>query len=89
MRFQIAIGGRTLLLTQQQLDTLMTVVQDAEQLGEHHVGTGKGSQGYQKSYVPTIEVKQPHEWLSIQCVADDFVEATKLTMKLIKEEPNF
>ena len=89
MRFQLAISSRNILLTQQQLDILLTAVQDAEQLSEHHVGTGKGSQGYQKSYIPSIESKQPHEWLTVQCVADDFVEATKLTMKLIKEEPNF
>jgi hypothetical protein len=77
------------LLTQHQLEILMTAVQDAELLGETHVGSGKGSQGYQNSYNPTIETKQPHEWLSVLCVADDFVDATKLAMKLAKEEHNF
>ena len=82
MRYQVTVSGKTILLTQHQLEILMTAVQDAEQIGEHHVGTGKGSQGYQKSYIPTIEAKQPHEWLSVFVVADDFVDAVKLTMKL-------
>ena len=89
MRYLINISGKTLLMTQHQLEILMTAVQDAELLGETHVGNGKGSQGYQNAYVPTIETKQPHDWLSVGCVADDFVDATKLATKLAKEEHNF
>lgn len=89
MRYQINVSGKNILLTNHQLEILMTAVQDAEQLGERHVGNGKGSQGYQNAYVPTIETKQPHEWLSVLCVADDFVDATKLSMKLAKDDPNF
>jgi hypothetical protein len=89
MRYQVIVSGKNLLLTQHQLEILMTAVQDAEQIGELPVGTGKGSQGYQKSYIPSIEVKQPHDWLTVTIVADDFVDASKLTMKLVKEEHNF
>ena len=89
MRYQISVSSKNVLLTQHQLEILMTAVQDAEQIGEQHVGTGKGSQGYQKSYIPVIETKQPHEWLNVLCVADDFVDATKLAMKLAKDEHNF
>jgi hypothetical protein len=64
------------------MEILLTAVQDADQFGEKHVGNGKGSQGYQKAYVPTIENKQPHEWLAVHLVAEDFVDATKLAMKL-------
>jgi len=82
MRYQVTVSGKNILLTQHQLEILMTAVQDAEQISERHMGTGKGSQGYQRAYVPTIEAKQPHEWLNVLCVADDFVDATKLAMKL-------
>ena len=89
MRYQVNISGKNILLTQHQLEILMTAVQDAEQIGEKHVGNGKGSQGYQMAYVPVIETKQPHEWLNVLCVADDFVDATKLAMKLGADDPNF
>ena len=82
MKYKVSVSGVTLILEQTQLDTLMTAVQDAYQISEKHVGTNKGSQGYNNSYVPTLEVKQPHEWLGVTLVAEDFIEATKLAMKL-------
>ena len=85
MRYKVSVSGTALLLTQHQLEILMTAVQDAEQLSEKHVGTGKGSQGYNNAYIPTLEVKQPHDWLTVTLVADDFIDATKLAMKLDKD----
>jgi hypothetical protein len=86
MRYKVVVSGTTLILNQTQLDILMTAVQDAYQMVEKHVGTNKGSQGYSNSYVPTIESKQPHDWLVVNLVADDFVEATKLAMLLDKSD---
>jgi hypothetical protein len=82
MKYKVSVSGVALILNQTQLDILMTAVQDAHQLTEKHVGSGKGSQGYGNSYIPTLEVKQPHDWLGVTLVADDFIEATKLAMKL-------
>lgn len=82
MRYKITVSGAPLILTQHQLEILMTAVHDAEQISEKHVGTGKGSQGYQKAYIPSIEVKQPHEWLQATVMAEDYVDAIKLTMRL-------
>jgi hypothetical protein len=82
MKYKVTVSGVPLILNQTQLEILMTAVQDAHQLAEKHVGTNKGSQGYNNSYIPTLEVKQPHEWLGVTLVADDFIEATKLAMKL-------
>ena len=82
MRYKVSVSGVPLILDQTQLDILMTAVQDAHQLAEKHVGNGKGSQGYNNAYIPTIEIKQPHEWLGVTLVADDFIDATKLAMKL-------
>lgn len=86
MRFKVSVSGISLILTETQMSLLLTAVQDAEQLAEKHVGTGKGSQGYGNSYIPTVEVKQPHDWLGVTIVADDFIDATKLAMKLDRDE---
>ena len=85
MRYQINVSGKNILLTQHQLEILMTAVQDADMMDQKHVGKNQGSQGYDNAYVPTIETKQPHEWLTVTCVAEDFVDATKLAMKLTTE----
>ena len=82
MKYKIIVSGATLILNQTQLDVLMTAVQDAYQMAEKHVGVNKGSQGYNNSYIPSIEIKQPHDWLTVALVADDFVDATLLAMKL-------
>jgi len=84
MRFKVVMSGVSLILNESQMAQLLGAVQDAEQLAEKHVGNYKGSQGYNNAYVPTVEVKQPHEWLQVHIVADDFVDATKLIMKLDK-----
>jgi hypothetical protein len=85
MRYKVSVSGTALLLTQHQLEILMTAVQDAEQLAEKYIGNHKGSQGHNNAYVPMLEVKQPHDWLGVTLVADDFVDATKLAMKLDKD----
>lgn len=86
MKYKISVSGVSLILNETQMALLMTAVQDAEQLAEKHVGNNKGSQGYNNAYIPTVEVKQPHEWLGVTPVADDFIDATKLAMKLDKDE---
>ena len=86
MRYKIAVSGIPLILNEVQMNLLLSAVQDAEQLSEKHVGNHKGSQGYNNAYIPTVEVKQPHEWLGVHIVADDFIDTIKLTMKLDKDE---
>jgi hypothetical protein len=86
MRYKISVSGVPLILNEAQMALFLTAVQDAEQLAEKHVGNGKGSQGYSNAYIPTVEVKQPHDWLQVHIVADDFIDATKLAMKLDKDE---
>ena len=86
MKYKLAVSGVPLILNHHQLEALMAAVQDAYQIAEKHVGNHKGSQGYNNAYIPTLEVKQPHEWLGVTIVADDFVDATLLTMKLDKDE---
>jgi hypothetical protein len=86
MKYIVNVSGTELVLNEHQLAMLVTAVQDAEQLTEKHVGAGKGSQGYNTAYVPTVDIKQPHTWLTVKIMADDFVETIKLTMKLEKDE---
>lgn len=86
MKYKVAVSGIPLILNETQMALLLSAVQDAEQLSEKHVGNQKGSQGYNNAYIPTVEVKQPHEWLGVHIVADDFIDTIKLTMKLDNDE---
>lgn len=86
MRYLINISGKNLVLTEPQLALLMTAVQDADLMDQKHVGKNLGSQGYDNAYIPTIEHKQTHEWLQVNVMPDDYIDAIKLTMKLDKDE---
>jgi hypothetical protein len=86
MRYLVNLSNKTIALTEPQLTLLMTAVQDAELMDQKHVGNGKGCQGYSNAYVPTIERKQPHEWLQVAVMPDDYIDTIKLTMKLDKDE---
>lgn len=86
MRYLINLSGKNLALTEHQLALLMTAVQDADLMDQKHVGTGKGCQGYDNAYIPTIGRKQTHEWLQVAVMPDDYIDTLKLTMKLDKDE---
>jgi hypothetical protein len=89
MKYQLAISNRHIILTEAQLELLITAVQDADQLSEKYVGSGAGSQGSGNNYVPVIERKLLHDWLQVQVMQDDYVDAVKLSMKLSPSDKNF
>jgi len=89
MKYQLSMSGRQIILTEAQLELLITAVQDAEQLSEKYVGSGGGSQGSNNNYIPVIERKLMHDWLQVQVMQDDFVDTVKLSMKLTPPDKNF
>jgi hypothetical protein len=89
MKYQLAVSNRHIILTEAQLELLITAVQDADQLSEKYVGSGAGSQGSGNNYVPVVERKLLHDWLQVQVMQDDYVDAVKLSMKLSPSDKNF
>jgi hypothetical protein len=89
MKYQLAVSNRHIILTEAQLELLITAVQDADQLSEKYVGSGAGTQGSGNNYVPVIERKLLHDWLQVQVMQDDYVDAVKLSMKLTPPDKNF
>lgn len=80
---QLRVGEENFLLTPEQLSVIMGAVKGCEVIGEKHVGTDKGSQGYLNSYVPIVHTpKQLSEVLKCRPVDQDLIDTIKLTMKL-------
>lgn len=86
MRYLVNVSGKNLALTEHQLTLLMASVQDADLMDQKHVGNGKGCQGYSNAYIPTVERKQTHEWLTATVMSDDYIDTVKLAMKLDTDE---
>lgn len=45
MKFMITVDGRSVLLTEQDLDRIVPVLNEAEEVDNKWVGTGKGDNG--------------------------------------------
>ena len=82
MRFQLRVGSKEFLVTADQLADVMAILENCEYMGEHHVGKGKGSQGYDNSYVPVVRKPRLRDVLMCLPVDDDLIDTIKLTMKL-------
>ena len=82
MKYMIDVSGRKVLLTLEQLNSFIEVMDGAEFLTEKYVGNNAGTQGHNNNYIPVIESKAPHEWLNASIMTDHFCETIKLTMKL-------
>lgn len=87
MRYLVSMSNdRKLLLTAQQLELFVSAIDGVEMLVDKHVGGGHGTHGYQNSYVHAIETRRTVDWLTVNPVADDFVDAIKLAAKLEKAD---
>ncbi|MFM7008057.1 MAG: hypothetical protein ACKO0Z_01785 [Betaproteobacteria bacterium] len=86
MKHAMKISGKDVVLTPDQLDRIVRVLASAEVIEEFHVGEGKGTVGYKKAYLPDITSRSTHEWLQTTALDDDFVESSKLVVKMQREQ---
>lgn len=84
MRLGISVGGRNLLLTKDQAEALVNVLDGAEMFTDRHVGENLGSYGYKNSYVREIAKPALQEWLTFSAITSDQYETLKLISKLEK-----
>tara|TARA_R110000803_G_scaffold77456_1_gene142345 strand:+ start:563 stop:823 length:261 start_codon:yes stop_codon:yes gene_type:complete len=54
MRAVVKMADHTVILDMEQLAALMTIMRSAERLDEEHMGKGKGTHGYEMSYLKTV-----------------------------------
>jgi len=54
MKAVVKILDHRLILDMEQLAVLTTIIRSAERFDEEHIGKGKGTSGYEMSYIETI-----------------------------------
>jgi len=84
---QLRVGDCQFLLPPEGLATIMETLKGCEVMGEKHMGTDKGTQGYMNSYVPIVYKPRLQAALQCQPVDEDLIETIKLTMKLNDYKP--
>lgn len=82
MKFKINIANKDVLLTSEQLTTIVEVLHGCDILNNEYVGNNKGDNG--SSYAKLIRQLDTSE-MNISPLADDFVETLKLRTKLHDE----
>lgn len=85
MKIEMAVGGRKVLFTPEQMDAVLQIVSQCECLDEKYVGPGKGENG--SNYMVLLEPVNISE-LQLKAVMSDTIEARRLVTKLHKEQNN-
>jgi hypothetical protein len=85
MKFTINIQGYKVLLSAQQLETIIDALGTPEYIGEEHVGRGNGDCGYDMQYRMVLRQFSTVEKLQLNVVADDTVETIRLSTKMFDE----
>lgn len=81
LNFVVEIASKKVVLDAAKLEVLWDIVHGADTLAEKWVGSGKGTTGSSKEYVPIINIFEAHKDLTITTVSQDQVEAIKFVMK--------
>jgi len=85
VKFRLTVNGHNLLVDVRQLEILVDTLTGAEHLSETHVGSNKGSQGYQNAFVPVIKPVVANDLFTVAPINQDYIDTIKLSMKLNEE----
>lgn len=81
LNFVVEIASKKVVLDAAQLEKLWDVVHGADILIEKWVGSGKGTTGSSKEYIPIISMFEAHKDLAVTTVSQEQIEAIKFVMK--------
>lgn len=85
LKFVIDVCGKRVVLTADQLSVIWDTLQGCEVMENKWVGSGKGTTGSSKDYLPIIKTFEAHESLTTVAVSDDYIESVKLVQKQLEQ----
>ena len=81
LNFVIEIASKRVVLDAAKLEKLWDLVHGADVMAEKWVGSGKGTTGSSKDYIPIINTFESPKDLSVTIVSQEQIEAIKFCMK--------
>ena len=81
LKFVVEIASKKVVLDTAQLEKLWDIVHGADVMAEKWVGSGKGTTGSSKDYIPIINMFESPKDLSVTIVSQEQIEAIKFVMK--------
>ena len=81
LNFVVEIASKKVVLDAAKLEKLWDLVHGADVMAEKWVGSGKGTTGSSKDYIPIINTFESPKDLSVTIVSQEQIEAIKFCMK--------
>ena len=81
MKIVACVLDKNLILSPEYFEILAAVVRRSERMDEEHVGKGKGTTGYDKSYIPKVSEPQT-DTLRADILDDATYDAYKALSKM-------
>ena len=84
MYLMTKLNGEEVLLTAEQMTTMIDILRSSVRLVNEYVGSPNGDEGgsYARLLRPAVS---PDSWLECRAVPDDYIEAMRLKTKLRDE----
>ena len=81
LKFVVEIASKKVVLGSSELERLWDIVHGADVVADKWVGSGKGTTGSSKDYIPIINMFESPKDLSVTIVSQEQIEAIKFVMK--------
>lgn len=85
MRFVLSVDGKDMVLTELQLDSVISILNGCEELMQVYKGDHKGTRGTNNQYVDELRPMDPRGTFSVKVVDENYYDTIKLVAKLAKE----
>jgi hypothetical protein len=85
MRFLLNFDSKDLVLTERQLDSVLSVLNTCEELRQVYKGDGKGSRGSSSQYVDELHPIDPRGAFAVKPLDEAYYDTIKLVAKLAKD----
>lgn len=84
MRFLLNFDSKDLVLTERQLDSVLSVLNTCEELRQVYKGHGQGSRGDNLQYVDELHPIDPRGGFAVKPLDEAYYDTLKLVSKLAK-----
>lgn len=81
LKFVVEIAGKKVVLDAAKLEVLWDIVHGADVMDNKWVGSGKGTTGSSKDFIPIIKTYEAHTDLAVTTVSQEQIEAIKFVTK--------
>jgi hypothetical protein len=81
MKFIVELNGHRVILDAGRLEILASALNGSDYMHDHHVGTGNGTSGHAKSYIPVLKPYNLHENFALKVLDEEHYEAVKFITK--------